>query len=143
MAARDPFSAALSGSDSDTDNASPTFVARSPDKTEKLEDQSFGRFRAEADKMQQRIPLSEALVAEAAEDLFVLVTPKKRIRKRKAAAAESATPQKTQRLPPFADGLKLTELDIKRAVVPSVVVPSFQSVIASHCIPLWQQFKAS
>ena len=142
MAMLDLFEAALTDDDTHIDSdssATLNFVARSPDKTEKLEDQSFGRFRAEADKMQQRIPLSEALVAEAAEDPFV--TPQKG--KRKAAVAESATPQKTQRFTQHADGLKLTELDIRRSVVPSVVVPSFQSVMASHCIPLWPQFKAS
>ena len=141
MAMLDLFGPAFSDHDTSIDSdasATLNFVARSPDKTEKLEDQSFGRFRAEADKMQQRIPLSEALVAEAAEDPFV--TPQKG--KRKAAVAESATPQKTRRLIHF-DGLKLTELETKWDVVPSVVVPSVQSRKASHCIPLWPQFKAS
>ena len=124
--------------DNHIDSDALNFVVRSPDKTEKVEDQSFGRVRAEADKMHQMFPLSEALVAQAGEHPFV--TPQKG--KRKAAAAESATAQKTRRLIHF-DGLKLTELDIRRSVVPSVVVPSFQSVMASHCIPLWPQFKAS
>ena len=134
--------------DNHIDSDALNFVVRSPDKTEKVEDQVLRQdatvrascvLRAEADKMQQMFPLSEALVAQAGEHPFV--TPQKG--KRKAAAAESATPQKIQRLTNFADGLKLTELDIKFGVVPSVVVPSFQSVMASHCIPLWPQFKAS
>ena len=151
MAMPDLFGPAFSDDDTSIDSdssATLNFVARSPDKTEKLEDQSFGRFRAEADKMQQRIPLSEALVAEAAEDPFV--TPQKG--KRKAAAAEAATPQKRRKIhqtqsvtqkPDGLYGLKVTELETKCDVVPSVVVPSFQSRKASHCIPLWPQFKAS
>ena len=71
--------------DNHIDSDALNFVVRSPDKTEKVEDQSFGRVRAEADKMQQMFPLSEALVAEAAEDPFV--TPQKG--KRKAAVAKA------------------------------------------------------
>ena len=61
MAMLDLFGPAFSDHDTSIDSdasATLNFVARSPVKTEKLEDQSFGRFRAEADKMQQRIPLS-------------------------------------------------------------------------------------
>ena len=84
MAAQDPFAAALSGSDSDTDNASPTFVARSPEKAKK-----HGEV-VEIDDSQVDAVLAEASVAEGADDSFA--TAKKG--KRKAARELAATSKK-------------------------------------------------
>ena len=85
MAVRDPFSLALGGSDSDTDNASPTFVARSPEKAKK-----HGEV-VEIDDSQVDAVLAEASVAaEVADDSFA--TPKQG--KRKAARELAATSKK-------------------------------------------------
>ena len=77
MTVKDPFALALGESDSDTDNASPTCVARSPDFRHRLAAQiSENHGEVEIDDSQVDAVLAEASVAEVADDSFA--TAKKR-----------------------------------------------------------------
>ena len=91
MTVKDPFALALGESDSDTDNASPTCVARSPDFRHRLAAQiSENHGQVEIDDSQVDAVLAEASVAEVAHDSFA--TAKKG--KRKAAREPAATSKK-------------------------------------------------